>query len=186
MQTMYAGNMYLGEPDGKSAGGMLFKFNVKTGETKILMSKSTGIEGGKGIIPTFRSAFKMNGKLYFEGMIMDTNNKELTQQEIQTAMAYQNGFPCVYEVDPENGDKLTRVYDSVDVNGFRSLVNGNVFTSTRAIGSFGNTLIAGDLKPTADGKGKAQLVASNTPSDPNSYKVIADMASFDNLPAIHR
>ncbi len=186
IQTMYAGNMYLGEPDGKSAGGMLFKFNVKTGKTKILMSKSTGIDGGKGVIPTFRSAFKMNGKLYFEGMVMDTNNKNLTQQEIQTAMAYQNGFPCIYEVDPANNDKLTKVYDSVDVDGFRSLVKGNVFTSTRAIGSFGNTLIAGDLKPTADGKGKALLVASKTPSDPNSYKVIADMASFDNLPAIHR
>lgn len=186
IQTMYAGNMYLGEPDGKSAGGMLFKFNVKTGKTKILMSKSTGIDGGKGVIPAFRSAFKMNGKLYFEGMVMDTNNKDLTQQEIQTAMAYQNGFPCIYEVDPANNDKLTKVYDSVDVDGFRSLVKGNVFTSTRAIGSFGNTLIAGDLKPTADGKGKALLVASKTPSDPNSYKVIADMASFDNLPAIHR
>lgn len=186
IQTMYAGNMYLGEPDGKSAGGMLFKFNVKTGKTKILMSKSTGIDGGKGVIPTFRSAFKMNGKLYFEGMVMDTNNKDLTQQEIQTAMAYQNGFPCIYEVDPANNDKLTKVYDRVDVDGFRSLVKGNVFTSTRAIGSFGNTLIAGDLKPTADGKGKALLVASKTPSDPNSYKVIADMASFDNLPAIHR
>lgn len=186
IQTMYAGNMYLGEPDGKSAGGMLFKFNVKTGKTKILMSKSTGIDGGKGVIPTFRSAFKMNGKLYFEGMVMDTNNKDLTQQEIQTAMAYQNGFPCIYEVDPANNDKLTKVYDSVDVDGFRSLVKGNVFTSTRAIGSFGNTLIAGDLKPTANGKGKALLVASKTPSDPNSYKVIADMASFDNLPAIHR
>lgn len=186
IQTMYAGNMYLGEPDGKSAGGMLFKFNVKTGKTKILMSKSTGIDGGKGVIPTFRSAFKMNGKLYFEGMVMDTNNKDLTQQEIQTAMAYQNGFPCIYEVDPANNDKLTKVYDSVDVDGFRSLVKGNVFTSTRAIGSFGNTLIAGDLKPTADGKGKALLVASKTPSDPNSYTVIADMASFDNLPAIHR
>ncbi len=186
IQTMYAGNMYLGEPDGKSAGGMLFKFNVKTGKTKILMSKSTGIDGGKGVIPTFRSAFKMNGKLYFEGMVMDTNNKDLTQQEIQTAMAYQNGLPCIYEVDPANNDKLTKVYDSVDVDGFRSLVKGNVFTSTRAIGSFGNTLIAGDLKPTADGKGKALLVASKTPSDPNSYKVIADMASFDNLPAIHR
>lgn len=186
IQTMYAGNMYLGEPDGKSAGGMLFKFNVKTGKTKILMSKSTGIDGGKGVIPTFRSAFKMNGKLYFEGMVMDTNNKDLTQQEIQTAMAHQNGFPCIYEVDPSNNDKLTKVYDSVDVDGFRSLVKGNVFTSTRAIGSFGNTLIAGDLKPTADGKGKALLVASKTPSDPNSYKVIADMASFDNLPAIHR
>ena len=186
IQTMYAGNMYLGEPDGKSAGGMLSKFNVKTGKTKILMSKSTGIDGGKGVIPTFRSAFKMNGKLYFEGMVMDTNNKDLSQQEIQTAMAYQNGFPCIYEVDPANNDKLTKVYDSVDVDGFRSLVKGNVFTSTRAIGSFGNTLIAGDLKPTADGKGKALLVASKTPSDPNSYKVIADMASFDNLPAIHR
>lgn len=186
IQAMYAGNMYLGEPDGKSAGGMLFKFNVKTGKTKILMSKSTGIDGGKGVIPTFRSAFKMNGKLYFEGMVMNTNNKDLTQQEIQTAMAYQNGFPCIYEVDPANNDKLTKVYDSVDVDGFRSLVKGNVFTSTRAIGSFGNTLIAGDLKPTADGKGKALLVASKTPSDPNSYKVIADMASFDNLPAIHR
>lgn len=186
IQTMYAGNMYLGEPDGNSAGGMLFKFNVKTGETKILMSKSAGIAGGKGVIPTFRSAFKMNGKLYFEGMVMDTNNKDLSQKEIQTAMAVQNGFPCIYEIDPANNDKLTKVYDSVDVDGFRSLVKGNVFTSTRAIGSFGNTLIAGDLKPTADGKGQALLVASKTPSDPNSYKVIADMASFDNLPAIHR
>ena len=44
---MYAGHMYLGEPDGKSAGGMLFKFNVKTGETKILMSKSAGIEADR-------------------------------------------------------------------------------------------------------------------------------------------
>ena len=186
IQTMYAGNMYLGEPDGNSAGGMLVKFNAKTGETRILMSKSAGIDGGRGVIPTFRSAFKMNGKLYFEGMVMDTNNKDLSQQEIQTAMAYQNGFPCIYEVDPANNDKLTKVYDSVDVDGFRSLVKGNVFTSTRAIGSFGDTLIAGDLKPTADGKGQALLVASKTPSDPDSYKVIADMASFDDLPAIHR
>ena len=44
IQTLYSGNMYLGEPDGKSAGGTLFKFNVKTGETKILMSQSEGID----------------------------------------------------------------------------------------------------------------------------------------------
>lgn len=186
MQTMYAGHMYLGEPDGKSAGGMLFKFNVKTGETKILMSKSAGIEGGKGIIPTFRSAFEMNGKLYFEGMVMDTANPDLDQREIQTAIAMQNGFPCVYEVDPANGDKLTLVHNSVDTEGFRTLVNQKVFTSTRAIGSFKDTLIAGDLKIDENGNGAAYLVASNTPSVPGSYKVIADMASFDNLPAIHR
>lgn len=186
IQTLYAGNMYLGEPDGKSAGGVLFKFNVKTGETKILMSQSEGIDGGKGVIPTFRSAFKMNGKLYFEGMVMDTNNAELTAQEIGTAMAMQNGFPCIYEVDPSDGDRLTKVYDSVDAAGFRELVKQNVFTSTRAIGSFKDALIAGDLKPTADGEGAAFLVASRTPSAPGSYKVIADMASFDDLPAIHR
>ena len=186
MQTMYAGHMYLGEPDGKSAGGMLFKFNVKTGETKILMSKSAGIEGGKGIIPTFRSAFEMNGKLYFEGMVMDTANPDLDQREIQTAIAMQNGFPCIYEIDPANGDKLTLVHNSVDTAGFRTLVNQKVFTSTRAIGSFKDTLIAGDLKIDENGNGAAYLVASNTPSVPGSYKVIADMASFDNLPAIHR
>lgn len=186
IQTLYAGNMYLGEPDGKSAGGVLFKFNVKTGETKILMSQSEGVDGGKGVIPTFRSAFKMNGKLYFEGMVMDTNNTELTAQEIGTAMAMQNGFPCIYEVDPADGDRLTKVYDSVDAAGFRELVKQNVFMSTRAIGSFRDALIAGDLKPTADGNGAAYLVASKTPSVPGSYKVIADMASFDDLPAIHR
>ncbi len=186
MQTMYAGHMYLGEPDGKSAGGMLFKFNVKTGETKILMSKSAGIEGGKGIIPTFRSAFEMNGKLYFEGMVMDTANPDLDQREIQTAIAMQNGFPCIYEIDPANGDKLTLVHNSVDTEGFRTLVNQKVFTSTRAIGSFKDTLIAGDLKIDANGNGAAYLVASSTPSVPGSYKVIAYMSSFDNLPAIHR
>ncbi len=186
VQAMYGGNMYLGEPDGNNAGGMLFKFNVKTGETKILMSKYAGIKGGKGVIPTFRSAFKMNGKLYFEGMVLDTNNKDLTQEEIQSAGGGASGFPCIYEVDPADNDKLTKVYDSVDIDGYRSLVKGNVFTSTRAIGSFNGTLVAGDLKPTADGKGQALLVASKTPSVPNSYKVIADMSSFDNLPAIHR
>ena len=163
MQTMYAGHMYLGEPDGKSAGGMLFKFNVKTGETKILMSKSAGIEGGKGIIPTFRSAFEMNGKLYFEGMVMDTANPDLDQREIQTAIAMQNGFPCIYEIDPSNGDKLTLVHNSVDTEGFRTLVKQNVFTSTRAIGSFNDTLIAGDLKIDENGNGAAYLVASDTP-----------------------
>lgn len=188
IQTMYSGHMYLGEPDGKSAGGMLFKFNVKTGESKILMSQSAGIEGGTGIIPTFRSAFRMGDKLYFEGMVMDTNNKDLTQTEIQTAIAYQNGFPCIYEIDPTNGDKLTPVYESMEnADQWRELVKQNVFTSTRAIGSFGDdTLIAGDLKPTSDGKGAAYLVASKTPSIKGSYKVIADMADFDNLPAIHR
>ena len=48
IDAMYNGNMYIGEPDGVSAGGILYKFNVKTGETKILMAQSAD-EGGTGV-----------------------------------------------------------------------------------------------------------------------------------------
>ena len=140
INTMYNGTMYTGEPDGKSAGGMLVKFNVKTGETRILMSKETN-----GIMPTFRSAIKLNNKLYFVGMIIDANSKQLTSQEIAYATAVQNGFPCIYEVDPANNDKLTCIYNCVDTNGFRQLVKDNVFTSTRAIGTYEDAMIAGAL-----------------------------------------
>ena len=166
INTMYNGTMYTGEPDGKSAGGMLVKFNVKTGETRILMSKETN-----GIMPTFRSAIKLNNKLYFVGMIIDANNKQLTSQEIAYATAVQNGFPCIYEVDPANNDKLTCIYNCVDTNGFRQLVKDNVFTSTRAIGTYEDAMIAGAL----DTNG-VFLVASKNPSQgQSSFSVIADM-----------
>jgi len=175
--AMYNGHLYTGEPDGVYAGGVLLKFNVKTGETKILMSHDTD-----GVIPTFRDAVKFNDKLYFVGMVLDTNNSELTQQEIQTHILWQNGFPCIYEVDPANGDKVTCVYDCVDVNGFRQMVADNVFTSTRAIGIYKNTMIAGGLN--TDG---AYLVASKDPSKgEQSFSVIADMDDLFNYPKIKR
>ena len=177
INTMYNGKMYTGEPDGKSAGGMLVKFNVKTGETRILMSKTTN-----GIMPTFRSAIKLNNKLYFVGMIIDVNNKQLTSQEIAYATAVQNGFPCIYEVDPANNDKLTCIYNCVDTAGFRQLVNDNVFTSTRAIGTYEGAMVAGAL----DTNG-VFLVASKDPSQgQSSFSVIADMNDLFNYPAYHR
>lgn len=177
INIMYNGTMYTGEPDGKSAGGMLVKFNVKTGETRILMSKDTN-----GIMPTFRSAIKLNNKLYFVGMIIDANNKQLTSQEIAYATAVQNGFPCIYEVDPANNDKLTCIYNCVDTNGFRQLVKDNVFTSTRAIGTYEGAMIAGVL----DTNG-VFLVASKDPSQgQSSFSVIADMNDLFNYPAYHR
>lgn len=177
IQAMYNGNMYTGEPDGDDAGGVLLKFNTKTGETKILMSKHTN-----GIIPTFRSAVEMNGKLYFVGMVMDTSNKELTAKEFATASAVQNGFPCIYEVDPENNDALTCVYNCVDTEGFRKLVKDNVFTSTRAIGTYQDAMIAGCLD--TDG---VFLTASKDPSQgQDSFHVIADMNDLFNYPAYHR
>lgn len=175
MDVMYNGNLYTGEPDGKYAGGVLLKFNVKTGETKILMSRDTN-----GKIPTFRSAIEKDGKLYFVGMVVDVT--KLTQQEVATAIAMQNGFPCIYEVDPENNDKLTCIYDCVDTEGYRQIVADKVFTSTRAIGTYKDTLIAGCL----DTEG-VFLTASDNPSEgQDSFKVIATMDDLFNYPAYHR
>ncbi|MGN1183732.1 MAG: hypothetical protein ACI4R7_00730 [Oliverpabstia sp.] len=176
LDTMYNGNLYTGEPDGKYAGGVLLKFNVKTGETKLLMSRDTN-----GLIPTFRNACVMNGKLYFVGMVIDFT-KGLSQQEIQTAIAMQNGFPCIYEIDPSNGDKITCIYECVDVAGYNVLVDKGVFTSTRAIGIYEDTLIAGCLDT-----GGVFLCASDDPSaGQESFNVIADMNDLFNYPAYHR
>lgn len=188
INAMYNGHMYTGEPDGVSAGGILFKFNVKTGETKILMSKTTN-----GIMPTFRSAIKMNGKLYFVGMIIDVNYPGLSQEDITKAIAYQNGFPCIYEVDPANDDKLTCVYNCVDnVDDFNTLVNANVFTSTRAIGTYKDSLIVGCLDSKGktskgDPDGRVFLCASKNPSaGQSSFVEIAGMDDLFNYPAYHR
>ncbi|RSX55957.1 hypothetical protein D2E26_0520 [Bifidobacterium dolichotidis] len=186
INVMYQGHMYEGEPDGVDAGGMLVKFNIKTGEKKILMSQFAGIDGGNGVIPTFRNAFRYGDKLYFEGMVMDTHNKDLTPEEIKHAIERQDGFPCIYEVDPTNDDKLTCVHNSVDIDGFRKLMDQNIFTSTRAIAPFKNAVIAGDVTVDENGKGTTQLLATANPSDPNSYHVIATMEDFDNMPAINR
>jgi len=64
IDVMYNGNMYVGEPDGVSAGGILYKFNVKTGETKILMAQSAD-DGGTGVINILRGSTKIGDKLYF-------------------------------------------------------------------------------------------------------------------------
>lgn len=175
MNVMYNGHLYTGEPDGKYAGGVLLKFNVKTGETKLLMSRDVN-----GLIPTFRNACEMNGKLYFVGMVVDV--QRMTPQEVATAIAMQNGLPCIYEVDPVNDDKLTCIYDCVDMDGFRQLVADKVFTSTRAIGTYGDSLIVGGLD--TDG---VFLSASKDPSaGQESFSVIADMNDLFNYPAYHR
>ena len=176
INTMYNGNMYMGEPDGQYVGGVLLKFNVKTGETKILMSRDAA-----GVMPTFRDAIRFKDKLYFVGMVLDMQSG-LSQQEITQAIRMQNGFPCIYEVDPANGDKITRIYDCVDLDGYKKLVEDNVFTSTRAIGTYKNTLIAGALDTSG-----AYLVASSNPSaGEKSFSVIADMNDLFNYPKIHR
>ena len=74
LEEYYHGELYTSEPDGAEALGILVKLNVKTGESKILMSKA---DTGQNTI--FRNAVELNGRLYFCGAV--------------------NALPVIYEVN---------------------------------------------------------------------------------------
>ena len=83
--AMYRGELFVQEEDGQNPGSALCKINVKTGEVQVLMSKEktrTNVN--------FRNALNFNDKLYFCGAV--------------------NGIPSIYEIDPENNDKITCVF----------------------------------------------------------------------------
>ena len=69
LKAMFNGTFFYGheKADGtldEDSGGILVKVNVKTGETKLLMSESTTGQG-----PLFRNAIRFNDKLYFCGSV---------------------------------------------------------------------------------------------------------------------
>ena len=85
LNAMFRGEFFVKEEDGGNPGSVLSKINVKTGEIEILMSKEK-----TGTSVDFRNAVRMGNKLYFCGGV--------------------NGVPSIYEIDPENNDKATCVY----------------------------------------------------------------------------
>ena len=98
--ALYKGDLFLHEEDNGNPGCVLVKINVKTGDTKLIMSKEDKVDsygndyGGYyqrgGMNPQFRNALEFNGKLYFCGA--------------------PGGLPSIWEVDPENGDAFRRIY----------------------------------------------------------------------------
>ena len=95
LKAMFNGTFFYGheKADGtldEDSGGILVKVNVKTGETKLLMSESTTGQG-----PLFRNAIRFNDKLYFCGSVR--------------AKGQKSGLPSIYCVDPET-DKINCVY----------------------------------------------------------------------------
>ncbi len=221
VDVMFNGRLNKGrEEDGIPAGSVFFKFNVKTGETKILMSRTLYNQGKCDGVPIFRSAAEYNGKLYFVGLVSD--GRALAGQSLygmqipdNPAMAInyeinmQNGVPCVYEVDPENDDKLEKVLQCVSVDGYRALNNRMVFTSTRAIDTFTATkadgtkeewLLAGGLADTTQGEPYGvEIMATQNPAPVvndyyetdlsilhGSWKAIADQNDLCGYPAIVR
>lgn len=201
IDAMFNGKLNRGrEEDGYYAGSVFFKFNIKTGETKILMSREMYEKRECSGVPIFRSACEYKGKLYFVGLVSNGtalktyNGYPLSQEAaLNLEIMMQTGVPSIYEVDPRT-DEVKKVYECVDVTGYRKL-NGNmdgksVFTSTRAIGTYQGYLIAGGIRVGAErtdgyAPGDACILATNDPGSGN-FKVIADMKDLYDYPAIWR
>ena len=153
---LYSGDIFLAEEDGGTPGCVLVKINVKTGETKIIMSTEmtedsygndyNGFYSKRGIEPQFRNALEFNGKLYFCGAI--------------------SGIPSIWEVDPENNDAFRRVYaDPVLVKNpgliVQAIQKDKLCSSIRGMTVFDNRLVISCVGPDAN----PYIAVSNT-SDP--------------------
>ena len=174
MDVMYNGHLYYGEPDKVQAGGILVKFNVKTGETKLLMSRELN-----GLVPTFRNACVMGDKMYFVGMVVDTST--MTEAEVNMAIAKQDGQPCLYEVDPAT-DTFQCIYKCVDMDGYRELVANNIFPSTRAVSVFRDHLVTGGI----EAEGSFIAISADPGAGQDSFVRIAEMEDLFDYPAYHR
>ena len=210
IDAMYNGMLNKGqEDDGYYAGSVFFKFNVKTGETKILMSRDLYNQGKCDGVPIFRNACTYNGKLYFVGLVSNGsalegvtyNGYKLTQAAaLNLEISMQTGIPGIYEVDPTT-DTVTCVYECVDKADYLTLCASmdmtkygkSVFPPPRAIGTYQDYLIAGGIRVGEDGpiradgymNGEGVIYATDDPAR-GDFKIIATMEDLYNYPAIWR
>ena len=115
LEEYYHGELYTAEPDGAEALGILVKLNVKTGESKILMSKA---DTGQNTI--FRNAVELDGRLYFCGAV--------------------NGLPVIYEVNPET-DECKEVYAGMTMEEYKEAFMKGYSVGIRGICVYDNKLI---------------------------------------------
>ena len=121
---LYGDNYYTEHP--VPTQGVLFKINVKTGESKILMAGSVN-----GYQVTLRNAVAYNGRFYFIG----------TQVGTESVADAATGIPSIFEVNPKN-DSFRTVYQAVTMEEYRSMQAAYVFPIPRAIAVYKGSLIA--------------------------------------------
>ncbi len=121
---LYGDNYYTEHP--VPTQGILFKMNVKTGESKILMAGSVN-----GYQVTLRNAVAYNGRFYFIG----------TQVGTEDVANAATGIPSIFEVNPED-DSFRTVYQAVTMGEYREMQADYVFPIPRAIAVYKGSLIA--------------------------------------------
>ena len=156
LDVMFNGHFYTGEPDGGNTGGVLTKINTKTNEVTVLMSKST-----TGHNVQLRNACEFNDKLYFCGSV--------------------NGLPKIIEVDPNNNDKCTIVYEGISQSDYYQAYLQGICTGIRGLCAYKDYLIVSMVT-----LGGAQILISKNPSaGQEAFTVIADQQELFDYPAYH-
>ena len=155
LNVLYNGAFYTGEEDGGSAGGVLVKVNVVTGEVKLLMSKATT---GENCL--FRNACEYEGKLYFCGSV--------------------NSLPCIYQVDPET-DVCKLVYQGMTRQDYIEGYLAGICTGIRGLCEFNGQLIVSCVTK----EGPQILSSTHPWDGQEAFTQIAGQEDLFGYPAFH-
>lgn len=170
LKAMFNNTFFYGQtkPDGTpdtDSEGILVKVNTKTGEMKLLLSKSMN-----GVAPLFRNAVAYKDKLYFCGSVYANG---------------RSGLPSVYEIDPTD-DSYKAVYVGLDsLQDYGAAYKAGVSTGIRGMCVYNDELVISNVyMNAATGESGALILASSNPSEgKSSFRTIATQADMFNYPA---
>lgn len=170
LKAMFNNTFFYGQtkPDGTpdtDSEGILVKVNTKTGEMKLLLSKSMN-----DVAPMFRNAVAYKDKLYFCGSVHANGGGDL---------------PSVYEIDPTD-DSYKAVYVGLDsLQDYGAAYKAGVSTGIRGMCVYNDELVISNVyMNAATGESGALILASSNPSEgKSSFRTIATQADMFNYPA---
>lgn len=170
LKAMFNNTFFYGQtkPDGTpdtDSEGILVKVNTKTGEMKLLLSKSMN-----DVAPMFRNAVAYKDKLYFCGSVYANG---------------RSGLPSVYEIDPTD-DSYKAVYVGLDsLQDYGAAYKAGVSTGIRGMCVYNDELVISNVyMNAATGESGALILASSNPSEgKSSFRTIATQADMFNYPA---
>lgn len=170
LKAMFNNTFFYGQtkPDGTpdtDSEGILVKVNTKTGEMKLLLSKSMN-----DVAPMLRNAVAYKDKLYFCGSVHANG---------------RSGLPSVYEIDPTD-DSYKAVYVGLDsLQDYGAAYKAGVSTGIRGMCVYNDELVISNVyMNAATGESGALILASSNPSEgKSSFCTIATQADMFNYPA---
>lgn len=164
LNAMFNGTFFYGQEDGVDSEGILVKVNVKTGETKLIMSAASN-----SMAPLFRNAIRFKDKLYFCGSVSTFKDGKK-----------QGGLPSVFEIDPQT-DEFKCVYQGITQQEYLTAYRQKICTGIRGMAVYGDRLVISCV-----GLDGAYIMISSNPSGgQNAFTKIATQQDLFDYPAYH-